>query len=74
MGLPLEMVDMLGELAPQTLVAVAQVQAPLITLLPDPRWWSCLFTALKEGDSKEIEALIAQAPMIVATACRVEPA
>lgn len=65
LGIPSEMVGMLGDLSPQILMQIAQIQIPLITLQPDFRWWSRLLTALKEEDRKEIEALIAQAPLIV---------
>ena len=74
LGLPGETVELLGGLTPKTLAAIARVQAPLITLLPDRQWWSCLLTALKENDPKEIEVLIAQAPVIVATSGEGGPA
>ena len=44
-----DLVRLLAELDPATLVAVTAVKAPLLVLRQEPWWWHRLFTALRAG-------------------------
>ena len=72
LGIPSEMAGMVGNLSPQTLAQITQIKIPLITPQQETAWWLRLLTALKDEDRKEIEAIMAQAPLIVGTADKVE--
>ena len=65
LGIPSAMAGMVGNLSPQTLAQITQIKVPLITPQQETAWWLRLLTALKDEDRKEIEAIMAQAPLIV---------
>ena len=66
LGVPDDLVQLLAELEPAALVAVAEVRAPLLILRQEPWWWHRLFTALQAGRPDEIRAVLDQAGLLVA--------
>ncbi len=58
LGLPMELVSMLATLTAEDLSKIAGCKASLLSLRGDTRWWSRLFTALKENRPGEIEVVL----------------
>ena len=57
----------LAQLDPEALAAVAEIKAPLLILRQEPWWWKRLFAALRAGRPDEVQAVLEQAGLIVAS-------
>jgi hypothetical protein len=60
-----DLVRLLAELDPATLVAVTAVKAPLMVFRQEPWWWRRLFTALRAGRQDESQVVLDQGGLIV---------
>jgi len=61
LGIPDAMVGILPDLTPQLLANITRINQPLVTPRQDVWWWSRLLVALQDGQSAEIEAVMAHA-------------
>jgi len=66
LGAPADLVQGLAELDPEALVAVTQIQAPLLVLRQEPWWWKRLFAALRADRPEELQSVLEQAGLIIA--------
>jgi hypothetical protein len=66
LGATPELVTLLAELDPATLVAMTAVKAPMLVLRQEPWWWHRLFTALRAPRTEEVWAVLEQAGLIIA--------
>ena len=64
LGLPGDMAQLLSEVTPQALAQVAQFKPPLLIPRQETWWWSRLLTALREGRTEEVNAILEHAPLI----------
>ncbi len=64
LGIPGDMAHLLSELTPPALAHVAHIKPPLLIPRQEPWWWSRLLTALREGRTEEIDAIVVHAPLI----------
>ena len=58
------MAGILADLTPQLLARLTRIDHPLVTPRPDVWWWSRLLVALQDGQSMEIEHVMAHAAVI----------
>ena len=64
LGIPSDMAQLLSEVTPQALTQVAQIKPSLLIPRQETWWWSRLLTALREGRTEEINAILEHAPLI----------
>ncbi len=57
----------LAQLDPEALAAVAEIKAPLLILRQEPWWWKRLFAALRMGRPDEVQTVLEQAGLIIAS-------
>jgi len=67
LGIPSDMAHLLATLNAKELARVARIKPPLLMPRQDTWWWSRLFTAVRDGRSEEIEAVIEHAALITVT-------
>ena len=65
LDIPDEMACMLAELSPHQLTQILHIKLPLVIPRQEAWWWSRLFTALRDGRSEEIEAIVEHASLLV---------
>ena len=63
LGVQDEIACMISDLSPQALTKIIQIKPPLLIPRQEAWWWSRLITALRNGRSTEIEAVIEHASM-----------
>ncbi|MCP3665647.1 MAG: hypothetical protein GY696_24635 [Gammaproteobacteria bacterium] len=65
LGLSKEMVSDLSAITGDDMSMITRSKAPLLTLRGDCRWWSNLFTALKDNQPGEVEVVLEHANLSV---------
>ena len=66
LGAPDALGQLLAQLDPEALAAVAEIKAPLLILRQEPWWWKRLFAALRTGRQGEVQTVLEQASLIIA--------
>ena len=66
LGAPEALGQLLAQLDPEALAAVAEIKAPLLILRQEPWWWRRLFAALRTGRPEEVQTVLEQAGLIIA--------
>ncbi len=66
LGAQRDLAALLAQATAVDLAHITEVKPPLIVPRAAPWWWARLFTALREGQPGEIEAVLAHAGLIMA--------
>ena len=64
LGMPDDMARLLAGLTAKEIAHVSLIKQPLLIPRQEAWWWSRLFTAVREGRTEEIEAIMEHAPLI----------
>jgi hypothetical protein len=64
LGISVDMAQLLAELTSRDLAHVARMKPPLLIPRQESWWWSRLLTAVREGRTEEIDAIMDHAPLI----------
>ena len=64
LGMPDDMARLLAGLTPKEVAHISLIKQPLLVPRQEAWWWSRLFTAVREGRTEEIEAIMEHAPLI----------
>jgi hypothetical protein len=67
LGIPDPLGQRLAGLRAEALAAVTDIKAPLLRLHQEPWWWDRLFTAIESGRTDELQVVLEQAGLIVAS-------
>ena len=63
-GMPDDMARLLASLTAKEIAHVSLIKQPLLVPRQEAWWWSRLFTAVREGRTEEIEAIMEHASLI----------
>jgi hypothetical protein len=67
LGVPDPLGQRLARLHAEELAAVTDIKAPLLRLRQEHWWWDRLFTAIQTGRTDELQTVLEQAGLIVAS-------
>ena len=65
LGMSPELATLLAQAPGEYLTKIAEVKVPLLAARGDAVWWCRLFTALAEGNSEEVDAILQTAGLVV---------
>jgi len=64
-GVPERMAELLCRVTPEDLVHIVRISSPLFVPRAAPWWWQRFLQALRSGRREEVEAVLAQAALVV---------
>lgn len=64
LGLSREHAKLLAQTSSEGLAQISQIKVPLLEVRGDIWWWSRLFTALTDGVSDEVDAILDHAGLV----------
>ena len=66
LGLPPDLVALFAELTPEQLVPLGRIKTPLVVARGESWWWNQLLTAVRDGQTNELDAVLEHAQLVLA--------
>lgn len=70
LGIPLNLAQVIAEVAPEELTQVIEIKMPLLIPRQEPWWWERLFRAMRESRSEELKTVIEHLSLVTVPATK----